>query len=178
MTGQLVSTFRRNAAVAVRRLNLTSSAPGAAVHPAVVRPLYDDGVVRAVVGNAPVEATRHSISRRARTNTPCASPRPFQPGFEAGTTSVQAGGYTPLTMTMTARTRTSRSGNSRSSSPGISAGFEGVKLCGEPQAAEGEWRGKPDREGDGERRAGRRPVLWKPGRRTSPAHTRATRSAS
>ncbi len=72
-------------------------------------------------------------------NTPCASPRPFQPGFEAGTTSVQAGGYSPLTLTMDRPDTDQTLGKlSVVFPPGVSAGLQGVKLCEEPQAAAGQ----------------------------------------
>ncbi len=89
-------------------------------------------------GNAPVESTSTFDITSGPDNTPCANPRPFQPGFEAGTTSVQAGGYTPLTMTMDRPDADQPLAKlSIVFPPGISAGLEGVKLCGEPQAAEG-----------------------------------------
>jgi hypothetical protein len=70
--------------------------------------------------------------------SPCASPRPFQPGFEAGTTSVQAGGFSPLTLTMTRPDADQQLGKlDVVLPPGVSAGLEGVKLCEEPQAASG-----------------------------------------
>ncbi len=71
--------------------------------------------------------------------TPCSSPRPFQPGFEAGTTNIQAGAYSTLTMTMTRPDADQALGKlSVVFPPGISAGLQGVKLCQEPQAASGE----------------------------------------
>ena len=71
--------------------------------------------------------------------SPCESPRPFQPGFEAGTTSVQAGGYSPLTITMSRPDADQQLGKlSVVFPPGVSAGLRGVKLCEEPQAATGE----------------------------------------
>jgi hypothetical protein len=71
--------------------------------------------------------------------TPCASPRPFQPGFQAGTTSVQAGGYSPLTLTMSRPDADQPLGKlSVVLPPGVSAGLRGVKLCEEPQAATGQ----------------------------------------
>ena len=70
--------------------------------------------------------------------TPCQTPRPFQPGFQAGTTSVQAGGYTPLTLTMSRPDADQTLGKlSVVFPPGVSAGLRGVKLCEEPQAAQG-----------------------------------------
>ncbi len=71
--------------------------------------------------------------------SPCESPRPFQPGFDAGTTSVQAGGYSPLTMTMSRPDADQPLGKlSVVFPPGVSAGLRGVKLCEEPEAATGE----------------------------------------
>ncbi len=70
--------------------------------------------------------------------SPCVSPRPFQPGFAAGTTSVQAGGYSPLTMTLSRPDADQQLGKlAVVFPPGVSAGLRGVKLCGEPQAATG-----------------------------------------
>jgi len=69
----------------------------------------------------------------------CSSPRPFQPGFEAGTTNIQAGAYSTLTMTMTRPDADQTLGKLNVVfPPGISAGLQGVKLCEEPQAASGE----------------------------------------
>ncbi len=69
----------------------------------------------------------------------CQSPRPFQPGFNAGTTSVQAGGYTPLTMTLSRPDADQPLGKlSVVFPPGVSSALRGVKLCEEPQAATGQ----------------------------------------
>jgi hypothetical protein len=63
---------------------------------------------------------------------------PFEPSLTAGTTSNQAGGFTPFTMTM------SRADGSQhlqaiqlKMPPGLSGILKGVELCGEPQADEG-----------------------------------------
>jgi len=71
--------------------------------------------------------------------TSCSDPRPFQPGFESGTTNIQAGAYSTLTMTMTRPDPDQTLGKlSVVFPPGISAGLQGVTLCQEPQAATGE----------------------------------------
>ncbi len=71
--------------------------------------------------------------------TGCQGPRPFQPGFQAGTTNIQAGAYTPLTMTMTRPDADQPLGKlDVVFPPGISAGLQGVELCEEPQAASGD----------------------------------------
>ena len=89
-------------------------------------------------GNAPADSTSTFDITSGPNGVTCDSPRPFQPGFEAGTTNLQAGAYTPLTMTMDRPDADQPLGKlSIVFPPGVSAGLEGVKLCGEPQAAEG-----------------------------------------
>ncbi len=69
---------------------------------------------------------------------PCESPLPFSPALTAGTTSVQAGGFSPFTMTM------SRPDGSQTLSSialrmpdGLSGELSKVALCSEAQANEG-----------------------------------------
>ncbi len=70
--------------------------------------------------------------------SPCQDPLPFQPGFESGTTNLQAGGFSPLTMTLSRSDADQSLGKlSVVFPPGVSAGLRGVKLCEEPQAATG-----------------------------------------
>jgi hypothetical protein len=63
---------------------------------------------------------------------------PFDPTLAAGTTSIQAGGFSPFTMTMSRA-----DGNQHlqaielKTPPGVSGLLSGVKLCPEPQANEG-----------------------------------------
>jgi hypothetical protein len=63
---------------------------------------------------------------------------PFEPVLTAGTTSIQAGGFSPFTMTMS---REDGQQNLQSVSlkmpPGLSGLLTGVELCPEPQADEG-----------------------------------------
>ena len=62
----------------------------------------------------------------------------FNPTFQAGTTNVQAGEYTPFT-TAFGRTDADEqlAGLEMHLPPGFSANLSSVSLCGEPQAAEG-----------------------------------------
>ncbi len=67
----------------------------------------------------------------------CGPPR-FEPSFEAGTTSNQAGGYSPLSVTFSREdTDEDLGGLSVTTPPGLSGNLSGLPLCGEPQAAEG-----------------------------------------
>jgi hypothetical protein len=69
---------------------------------------------------------------------PCSNPLPFAPSLTAGTTSIQAGGFSPFTMTMSRE-----DGNQNLQSiqmhmpPGVSGTLANVKLCGEAQANAG-----------------------------------------
>jgi hypothetical protein len=70
--------------------------------------------------------------------SPCSNPLPFAPGFESGSTNLQAGAFTPFELTM------SRPDGNQTLSriemqmpPGLLGTLSHVKLCGEPQAAQG-----------------------------------------
>jgi hypothetical protein len=69
--------------------------------------------------------------------TGCQAPR-FAPTFVAGTTSNQAGGYTPLTVTFSREDADQNlAGLTVTTPPGLSGNLSKISLCGEPQAAEG-----------------------------------------
>ncbi len=140
VTGQLVTTFENTPALPFSEFKLHFF--GSARAPLSTPPLCGSYTTKAVMapssGDAPAEPTSTFDITSGPDETPCASPRPFQPGFEAGSTNVQAGAYTPLTLTM------SRADQDQTLAklsvvfpPGISAGLQGVRLCEEPQAAQG-----------------------------------------
>ena len=140
VTGQLVTTFKETPEVPFEDLSLNFF--GGSRAPLNTPPLCGSYTTRASFvpwsGNPPVESSSTFDIASGPDGTPCANPRPFEPGFEAGTTSVQAGGYSPMTMTMDRPDADQPLGKlSIVFPPGISAGLEGVKLCQEPQAAEG-----------------------------------------
>jgi hypothetical protein len=71
------------------------------------------------------------------TITGCGAPQ-FAPIFKVGTTSTQAGGYSPLSVSFAREDADEDlSGLSVTTPPGLSGNLTGVPLCGEPQAAEG-----------------------------------------
>jgi hypothetical protein len=64
---------------------------------------------------------------------------PFNPSFTAGTTSVQAGGFTPFTLTMGREDGEQNLGTIKTALPsGLTGVLNGVPLCPEPQASEGD----------------------------------------
>jgi NHL repeat len=69
---------------------------------------------------------------------PCPSPQPFAPSFTAGTTSIQAGGFSPLVSTFSRRDEDQLVNHVQLTAPvGLLGTLRGVPLCREPQAAEG-----------------------------------------
>ncbi len=68
----------------------------------------------------------------------CFDPLPFAPSLTAGSTSVQAGGFSPFTMTMSREDgQQSLSAVALDMPAGLSGVLSGVKLCGEAQADAG-----------------------------------------
>jgi len=89
-------------------------------------------------GSAPTQSSSQFQIVTGPNGSACQSPLPFAPSLTAGTTSVQAGGFTPFTMTMSRE-----DGNqdlqaiSLRMPSGLSGLLSGVVLCGEAQANAG-----------------------------------------
>ena len=70
--------------------------------------------------------------------SPCRSPLPFAPSLTAGTSSIQAGGFTPFVMTMSREDGQQNLGGIQLHMPlGMSGTLAGVKLCDEGDANAG-----------------------------------------
>jgi hypothetical protein len=89
-------------------------------------------------GSASKEASSSFEITSGVNGSPCPTPLPFAPELTAGTTSIQAGGFSPFTMTM------SRQDGGQGLEaiklrmpPGLSGTLSTVKLCGEEQADAG-----------------------------------------
>ena len=141
VTGQLVTTFEETPELPFSDFKLdffgTDRAPLST--PALCGTYTTATSFEPWSGTPAVAPTSHFQITSGPNGTQCSSPRPFQPGFEAGTTNIQAGAYSTLTMTMTRPDADQALGKlSVVFPPGISAGLQGVKLCEEPQAASGE----------------------------------------
>jgi hypothetical protein len=89
-------------------------------------------------GNPPSTPSSSFQIASGPNGAPCSDPQPFNPGFQSGSTNLQASAFTPFTLTM------SRPDADQTLSrvelqmpPGLLGSLASVKLCPEPQAAQG-----------------------------------------
>ncbi len=140
-TGQIVATFKNTPDVPFEDLELhflggeraplaTPSRCGTYTTIAVFTP-WD--------GNGPVTSTSSFEIDHGPNGTPCpGASLPFNPSLTAGTTNIQAGGFSPFTMTMNREDgQQSLQSVSLKMPPGLSGLLTGVELCGEAQANAG-----------------------------------------
>ncbi|HEY5193364.1 MAG TPA: hypothetical protein VIJ39_05765 [Solirubrobacteraceae bacterium] len=140
VTGQLVSTFKNTPQLPFETFELHFFGGDRA-------PLSTPGLCGAYTTMASIEpwtgservdsgSTFDVVS--GPNGSPCRSPLPFSPSLTAGTTSIQAGGFSPFTMTMS---RPDGSQNLQAVTLKMPLGLLGtlakVKLCGEAQANAG-----------------------------------------
>ena len=90
-------------------------------------------------GNGPVNTSSSFLIEFGPHGSPCPGPSlPFNPSLTAGSTNIQAGAFTPFTMTMS---REDGEQNLQAVGlhmpPGLSGLLTGVKLCGEAEANAG-----------------------------------------
>ena len=140
VTGQVTTVFENVPQVPVEETELHFF--GSARAPLNTPPSCGPYTTQASIGpwsvTEPVTSTSTFEITAGPDGTPCASPRPFQPEFNAGMTSIQAGGYSPLTVTMTRPdSDQTLSRLSIQLPPGLLGALSKVKLCEEPQAATG-----------------------------------------
>ncbi len=140
VTGQLVSTFENTPQLPFEDLQLhffgTARAPLSM--PALCGSYTTVASIAPWSGNEPVTPSSTFEVVSGPNGSPCADPLPFAPSLTAGTTSIQAGGFSPFTMTMS---REDGQQNLQSIQLHMPAGLLGtlssVKLCGEAQADAG-----------------------------------------
>ncbi|HTA14496.1 MAG TPA: hypothetical protein VK781_06520 [Solirubrobacteraceae bacterium] len=139
-TGQLVSTFKNTPQLPFEDLKLHffggSRAPLST--PAACGLHTTTASIASWSGNASTQISSDFQILTGPSGSPCADPLPFAPSLTAGTTSIQAGGFTPFTMTMS---RPDGSQNLQAIKlkmpPGLLGTLASVKLCPEAQANAG-----------------------------------------
>ncbi len=140
VTGQLVSTFKNTPQLPFEDLKLHffggDRAPLAT--PGLCGSYTTTASIAPWSGNEPVDSSSTFDVISGPNGSPCSAPLPFSPALTAGTTSIQAGGFSPFTMTMS---RPDGSQNLQAirlrMPPGLLGTLATVKLCKEAQANAG-----------------------------------------
>jgi hypothetical protein len=140
VTGQLVSTFEDTPQLPFEDLNLHffggSRAPLGT--PASCGSYTTRAAIAPWSGNDPAEPASAFQIVSGPNGSPCASPLGFNPSLTAGSTNIQAGAFTPFTMTMSRQDgQQNLQAIQLHMPPGLSGLLSSVKLCGEPQANQG-----------------------------------------
>jgi hypothetical protein len=140
VTGQLVSTFKETPQLPFEDLKLHffggDRAPLAT--PGLCGPYTTTASIAPWSGNEPSDSSSTFDVISGPNGSACSTPLPFSPSLTAGTTSIQAGGFSPFTMTMS---RPDGSQNLQAIKlrmpPGLLGTLATVKLCKEEQANAG-----------------------------------------
>jgi hypothetical protein len=139
-TGQIVSTFKNTPQLPFEDFEVHffggSRAPLGT--PALCGDYTTTSSIEGWAGNSPSMPSSTFQVVSGPNGSPCHDPLAFAPSLTAGTTGIQAGGFSPFTMTMS---REDGSQNLQAISlkmpPGLSGLLSSVKLCGEAQADAG-----------------------------------------
>jgi hypothetical protein len=140
VTGQLVSTFKNTPQLPFEDLKIHFFGGDRAPlgTPARCGSYTTTASIAPWSGNPPAESASTFQVTSGPNGGPCHDPLPFSPSLTAGTTSIQAGGFSPFTMTMS---REDGQQNLQSVKlkmpPGLLGTLSSVKLCGETQANAG-----------------------------------------
>ncbi len=139
-TGRLVTTFKNTPALPFEELKLeffgTDRAPLAT--PALCGTYTSEASFAAWSGTPAVAPLAQFNIDSGPDGSACADPLPFAPSLAAGTTNIQAGAFSPFTMTMSREDGQQTLSTIRLHMPrGLLGALSSVKLCGEPQAQAG-----------------------------------------
>ena len=139
-TGQLVSTFNETPQLPFEDLNVHffggSRAPLGT--PALCGQYTTNASIAPWSGNPAAQVSSDFQITSGPNGTPCSNPLRFAPALTAGSSNIQAGAFTPFTMTMSRE-----DGNQNLKAiqlklpPGLLGSLSGVKLCEEARANAG-----------------------------------------
>jgi hypothetical protein len=140
VTGQLVSTFDNTPQLPFEDLSLHffggSRAPLGT--PALCGGYTSAASIAPWSGNPPAESSSEFKITSGPNGGPCSDPLPFAPSLTTGSLNIQAGAFTPFTMTMSRE-----DGNQNLDAiqlkmpPGLLGTLSNVKLCGEAEGNAG-----------------------------------------
>jgi hypothetical protein len=140
VTGQLVSTFDDTPPLPFEDLTLHffggSRAPLGT--PALCGGYTTTASIAPWSGNAPVDSSSEFQITSGPNGTPCANPLPFDPSLTTGSLNIQAGAFTPFTMTMSREDGNQNLDAIQLKMPsGLLGTLSNVKLCGEAEGNAG-----------------------------------------
>jgi hypothetical protein len=140
-TGQIAATFKSNPQLAFEdaELHFFGGERAPLATPSHCGAYTTNATFGPWSGNEPVNATSTFNVTSGPNGGPCpGASLPFNPSLTAGATSIQAGGFSPFTMTMSREDgQQSLQAISLHMPPGLSGLLAGVELCQEPQADQG-----------------------------------------
>jgi hypothetical protein len=139
-TGQLVSTFKNTPQLPFEDLSLHffggSRAPLGT--PALCGGYTTTASIAPWSGNAPVNSSSEFLVTSGPNHTPCNNPLPFKPELTTGSLNLQAGAFTPFTMTMSREDGNQNLDAIQLKMPsGLLGTLSKVKLCGEAEGNAG-----------------------------------------
>ncbi len=140
VTGQLVSTFDNTPQLPFEDLKLHffggSRAPLGT--PALCGSYTTTASIVPWSGNAPVQSSSEFQITSGPNHTPCSDPLPFAPELTTGSLNIQAGAFTPFTMTMSREDGNQNLDAIQLKMPsGLLGTLSNVKLCGEAEGNAG-----------------------------------------
>jgi hypothetical protein len=140
LTGQLTTTFDETPPLPFSDLKLSffGTARAPLTTPAACGTYATETSMEPWSGEPAVHPTSSFQITSGPGGSPCMNPPPFSPGFVAGSTNLQAGAFSPFTLTMTRPDADQTLGRiEMRMPPGLLGTLAHVKLCEEPQAAQG-----------------------------------------
>jgi hypothetical protein len=140
VTGQLVSTFKDTPQLPFEdfKLHFFGGDRAPLGTPAQCGAYTTTASILPWSGNAASASSSEFQILSGPNNSLCASPQPFNPSLTAGTTSIQAGGFSPFTMTVTREDgQQDLKGIELHMPSGLSGLLTGLTLCGEAEGNAG-----------------------------------------
>jgi hypothetical protein len=140
VTGQLISTFKNTPQLPFEdfKLHFFGGNRAPLATPAVCGAYTTTASIAPWSGNPANESSSTFDIVSGPNGSPCRNPLLFAPSLTAGTTSIQAGGFSPFTMTMSREDgQQSLQAIQLKMPAGLSGLLSGVELCPEPQADQG-----------------------------------------
>jgi hypothetical protein len=140
VTGQLVSTFKETPQLPFEdlKLNFFGGSRAPLGTPALCGGYMTTASIEPWSGNAAVDSSSEFQITSGPNGSPCSDPLPFDPSLTTGSLNIQAGAFTPFTMTMSREDGNQNLDAIQLKMPsGLLGTLSSVKLCEEAQADAG-----------------------------------------